>query len=170
MYKKIIVIGCSGSGKSTFSKKLAEITKLPLYYLDLIYWNKDCTHISRRELIKKQKAIVKNDAWIIDGNFRSTLKYRIKEAELIFFFDLPTQTCINGVLSRSEREDMPCVLPVDNEFIDYIKNFNTDCRPIIYELFKKYPDKRVITFYSHNDVDDFIDNLAKEVNNFGSNI
>ena len=34
-YKKIAVIGCPGSGKTTFSKKLAAITALPLYNLDL---------------------------------------------------------------------------------------------------------------------------------------
>ncbi|CRH92083.1 topology modulation protein [Chlamydia trachomatis] len=32
--KRIIVIGCPGSGKSTFSRKLAVITNLPLVYLD----------------------------------------------------------------------------------------------------------------------------------------
>lgn len=158
-YKKIAVIGCSGAGKSTFSKKLAGITNLPLHYLDLMYWKEDGTHIGKRKLLKKQKEIFRNDEWIIDGNFRATLKYRIKEAELIFFFDLPTQTCINGVLGRGEREDMPCVLPVEDEFIDYIKNFNTDCRPIIYDLFKKYPDTKVITFHSHKDVDDFVNAL-----------
>lgn len=36
-YKKIIVLGCSGSGKSTFSKKLSKKTGLPLYYLDMLY-------------------------------------------------------------------------------------------------------------------------------------
>ena len=41
--KKIIVIGCPGSGKSHFSRKLAALTGLPLYHLDMIYsllvWN-----------------------------------------------------------------------------------------------------------------------------------
>ena len=33
---KIIVIGCSGSGKSTISKKLHGVTGLPLIHLDNI--------------------------------------------------------------------------------------------------------------------------------------
>ena len=32
---KVIVIGCPGSGKSTFSRALHELTDLPLYHLDL---------------------------------------------------------------------------------------------------------------------------------------
>ena len=32
--KRILVIGSPGSGKSTFSRKLAEITGIPLIHLD----------------------------------------------------------------------------------------------------------------------------------------
>lgn len=102
-YKKIAVIGCSGAGKSVFSRKLAAATGLPLYHLDLIYWREDCTHIDRTKFILKQKEIIKQDCWIIDGNFRNTLEYRIKAAELIFFFDLPTEICLSGALTRGER-------------------------------------------------------------------
>ena len=34
--KRIIILGCSGSGKSTFAKKLKVKTDLPLYHLDNI--------------------------------------------------------------------------------------------------------------------------------------
>ncbi len=36
--KRILVIGSGGSGKTTFSKKLAERSGLPLYHLDALYW------------------------------------------------------------------------------------------------------------------------------------
>ena len=54
-YKKVIVIGCPGAGKSTFSQKLHAVTNIDLYHLDALYWNEDCTHVTREELIKKQK-------------------------------------------------------------------------------------------------------------------
>lgn len=166
-YKKIAVIGCSGAGKSTFSHKLADITKLPLCYLDMLYWNKDCTHISKEEFIEKQNKILCNDSWIMDGNYRGTLEYRIKDADLIFFFDLPTEVCINGVLTRGKREDMPCDLPADDELIKYIRNYDVNCKPIVYKLFEKYADKKIVTFYSHTDADDYIANLSKEVKDNG---
>ena len=34
--KKIIIIGCPGSGKTTFAEKLQRATNLPLYYLNAI--------------------------------------------------------------------------------------------------------------------------------------
>ena len=39
--KKIIVIGCMGSGKSTFAEKLHRKTKIPLFHLDNIWWKAD---------------------------------------------------------------------------------------------------------------------------------
>ena len=51
---KVIVIGCPGGGKSTFSRALAEKTGLPLYYLDMMYWNEDKT-IAQREAFRAGK-------------------------------------------------------------------------------------------------------------------
>ena len=45
--KKIIVIGCPGSGKSTFARVLHNKTGIPLYHLDLMYWNADKTTVKK---------------------------------------------------------------------------------------------------------------------------
>ena len=44
---KIIIIGCPGSGKSIFSQKLNKALEIPLFHLDLLYYNNDGTHISK---------------------------------------------------------------------------------------------------------------------------
>ena len=45
--KRIIVIGCPGSGKSTLSRKLHKITGIPLFHLDMMYWNADRTIVDK---------------------------------------------------------------------------------------------------------------------------
>lgn len=162
-YKKIIVIGCSGAGKTTFSKKLAQITDIPLYHLDSFYWKEDATHISRCDLIKKQKAVFKTDKWIIDGNFRNTLEMRVKESELIYFFDIPKDVCVQGVINRNSRDELPCELPVNDELIGFIENFERDVKPFILNLFDKYSDKRIITFHSRNEADEYLEKLRKNI-------
>ena len=57
--EKIIVIGSPGAGKSLFSKKLKNITKLPLYHIDMLYHKKDGTHITKEELEEKLKEMLK---------------------------------------------------------------------------------------------------------------
>ena len=78
---KIIIIGCPGSGKSTFVRKLNQILDYPLYHLDLI-WNKpDKTTISREEFDIELEKIFKEDKWIMDGNYQRTLEKRLDKAK-----------------------------------------------------------------------------------------
>ena len=46
---KVIIIGSPGAGKSTFARKLRDVTGLPLYYLDMLWHKPDRTTISRSE-------------------------------------------------------------------------------------------------------------------------
>lgn len=162
-YKKIIVIGCPGAGKSTFARSLHEATGIDLFHLDALYWNSDGSHIGREELIKKQKEIFKNDSFIIDGNYKSTLELRIKQADAVFFFDLPVDVCINGAESRQgSRPEMPCELPVNDELISFIKGFNTDVKPKILKLLDEY-GSNVITFHSHKEADDYIERTMRSL-------
>lgn len=51
--KKIIVIGCPGSGKSTFSKWLQKITGIPLFHLDMMFWNADKTTVEKTVFLER---------------------------------------------------------------------------------------------------------------------
>ena len=51
--QKVMVIGCPGSGKSTFSRALSQITGLPLTHLDMLYWNADKTTVERSVFIER---------------------------------------------------------------------------------------------------------------------
>lgn len=109
--KKIIVIGCPGSGKTTFAEKLRDKTGLPLFYLDAIWHRPDRTHISREEFDARLADILALDSYIIDGNYSRTIETRIAACDTVFLFDLPTEICINGALSRlgNKRSDMPWI-------------------------------------------------------------
>ena len=74
---KVIVIGCPGSGKSTFSRSLHTKSSIPLYHLDMMYWNPDKTTVDRNTFIEKLTTVLQSDEWIIDGNYGSTMEYRM---------------------------------------------------------------------------------------------
>ena len=158
--KRIIVVGCSGSGKSTFSLRLHEKTGIPLHHLDNIWWKKDKTHISRDEFDIKLDEIMSNDSWIIDGDYSRTYERRIVACDTIFFLDYTEDVCMEGITERvgKDRVDMPWTEnELDPELVTLVKNFDKENRPILNDLFKKYPDKRVISFHTREEAESWLE-------------
>ena len=167
--KKVIVIGCPGSGKSTFSRVLHERTGLPLYHLDLLYWNSDRTTVSKDVFRERLQNVLMLDRWIIDGNYGSTIEMRMAECDTVFLLDFPLDVCIEGVRQRQgkPRPDMPWIeTEYDEEFLEFIRNFEKDSKPKILTLLQIYQEKNIIILKSREEADSFINNLsikAKEI-------
>ena len=162
--KKVIVIGCPGSGKTTFAEKLQKCTGLPLYYLDAIWHKPDKTHIPREEFDQRITEIFSEEKWIIDGNYKRTIEMRIKECDTVFLFDLPTDVCLQGAKERlgKGRYDLPWIeKESDPEFEGFIKEFAEKSLPKIYSLIEKYKaEKDIVIFKSREDADDYINYVS----------
>lgn len=148
--KKIIIIGCPGAGKSTFARKLRDQTGLPLFYLDMLFHKPDRTTASPAEFDAKLHEILKQDAWVIDGNYQRTLALRFEACTDVFFFDLPVEQCLKNAAARvgQTREDLPWVeLEFDADFRQYILDFPKDQLPKILDLIQQYQHSRNITVF-----------------------
>lgn len=158
--KKIIVIGCPGSGKTTFAEKLRDKIGLPLFHLDAIWHRPDRTHISRDEYDARLAEILALDAWIIDGNYSRTVERRIAACDTVFLFDLPAEVCLDGAISRlgKARYDLPWIdTELDPKLQKEIEEFGSKNLPAIYALLDKYKDgKSVIIFKSRAQADAFL--------------
>lgn len=157
--KRIIVIGCPGSGKSTFSRELHRVTGLPLYHLDMMYWNADKTTVEKSVFRKRLGDVVAKDSWIIDGNYGSTMEMRMVACDTVIFLDYPTELCLAGIRERQgkPRTDMPWVEDGDDEeFLVFVRNYNSDSRPAVLKLLEVYAAKNIHIFRDRSEADTFL--------------
>ena len=157
--KKVIVIGCPGSGKSTVSRALHNKTGIPLYHLDMMYWNADKTTVEKSVFLERLSAVLEKDEWIFDGNYGSTMELRMAVCDTVIFLDYPLDVCLGGIKERrgKPRSDMPWIeTEEDAEFIEFVKSFNEQQKPKVLELLEKYSDKNIIIFKSREQADLFL--------------
>ena len=160
--KKIIVIGCPGSGKSTFARALHNKIGIPLYHLDMMYWNADKTTVEKSVFLERLSAVLKKDEWIIDGNYRATMEMRMASCDTVIFLDYSVDVCLDGIQKRrgTSRSDMPWVEnEEDTAFIEFIKSFHGQERPQILELMEAHSDKNMIAFMDREEADAFLSRL-----------
>ena len=162
LMNKIIVIGCPGSGKSRLSRKLRCKLEIPLWHLDMLYWNSDRTTVEKKTFLERLSAVLEKDKWIVDGNYMSTMEQRLEKCDTVIFLDFSVDDCILGVKERmgKPRDDMPWIeIEEDREFIEFIKSFNDIQRPVIMDLLERYGDKNIVIFKSREEVDEFLEEL-----------
>ena len=158
---RVLVIGCPGSGKSMFSRALHRITGLPLFHLDMMYWNADRTTVDPSVFHDRLKSVLQNEEWIIDGNYASTMELRMQACDTIVFLDYPQEVCLAGIRERrgKVRPDMPWVEPEneeDEEFIAFVQSFRMQNRPKIMQLLARYGEKDIHVFEKRSQADAFL--------------
>ena len=98
---RINVLGTSGSGKSTFSKKLADKLNVPYVQLDELFWKPNWTESSDEEFSPKIEDALSPDEWVLDGNYRRSTPVKWKRVQMVVYLDLPFHTVLFRVIKRS---------------------------------------------------------------------
>lgn len=161
MNKRIIVIGCPGSGKSVFARKLQEKTGLPLISLDNVWWKPDRTHITHEEFDERLAEILKTDEWIIDGSYSRTFEPRIAACDTVILLDYDTDVCIQGIVNRvgQTRPDIPWTeQALDPELVAIVETYKERNNPVLAELFEKYSDKEIHIFHTREEAEEWLSN------------
>ena len=135
--ERVMIIGCSGAGKTTLSRQVGEKTGLPVVHLDQIWWSPgNWEHLSREEFDRLLLAEMAKDRWILDGNYNRTLDLRLERADTVIYLDFSRWQCLRGWIGRviknrgRTREDMGpgCREWFDPEMAGWIWNFNRQNR------------------------------------------
>ncbi len=135
--RRVLIIGPCGSGKSTLARELAPRLGLPLVHMDQLGWQAGWVETEKAELIARLETVVAAEAWLIEGNYGSTLSHRIDRADTVIYLDFPIRLCLSRLIRRmlthrgQSRPDMPenCPERFDIAFVWYVMNWNNGPRP-----------------------------------------
>lgn len=167
---RIVIIGCPGAGKTTFSRKLADKLKLPLVHLDFYYHDSKHDYENNKDEWRTLiKSLVNKDKWIIEGNYKSTFELRLPRADTIIYFDFPKTVSVYRTLKRRVqyrnklRPEMPADWreKIDPKFMKFVWNFNKTERPLIYDQLANYNDENIVILKNPEEVKNFLDSLEK---------
>lgn len=135
--ERILIIGISGSGKSTFAKNLGEKLNREVIHLDSAFRRseRECAYQTLDEWKQAVRDLASEDKWIMDGHYRSTLDTRIQRADTIIYFNFNKLLCIYRVCKRVLKQTQPFSKPEGN--LNYLT----------YNLVRKlimFPKKKVL--------------------------
>lgn len=103
---RIVIIGASGSGKTTMARSLSKRLALDLLELDLVHWaDKVGTQRDEDEAKGRVTDFAVRPGWIIEGVYGWLAAPAIPRASTLIWLDLPWSDCREGLAQRGPWRD-----------------------------------------------------------------
>ena len=115
--------------------------------------------------VEKQRKMIENPAWILDGNYRDTLEMRVEPCDTVIYLDYPRRVAIFGIFKRylqyrnKQRDSIAegCKEKIDRSFFKWVWNFKKNAKPRIFEKLKKYENiKNILIFKNRKQLNKFL--------------
>ncbi|NTJ64329.1 AAA family ATPase [Agrobacterium rhizogenes] len=171
--ERILIIGCSGTGKSTLAQAIASLRDLTYVSMDRdIFWLPGWKSRPRPEAIALIEQAVAGPRWIMDGNSPGTLPLRLPRTDIVIWRRPSRHVALRGVISRwlryrgrSRPEMAPgCPERLDWKFLRYIWTFDRDEAPQFQDMLARYGSNvPVVTLKSYRDGEELLSRLRSKI-------
>ncbi|MFI8526992.1 hypothetical protein ACIGB8_21225 [Promicromonospora sukumoe] len=104
--RRVSVVGASGSGKSTFARRLAARLGVGHVELDAHYWGPGWTPRPAEDFRHDAERAVAEDGWVVDGNYSALQPMIWARADTVVWLDPPTPLVLARVYRRTVRTAM----------------------------------------------------------------
>ncbi len=101
--RRIVIIGTTGSGKTTLAVNMARLTGIPHIELDALHWNPDWVETPTESFLEKVETATNTPAWIADGNYSKARSILWQRADTLFWLDYPFHVILRRLTSRTLR-------------------------------------------------------------------
>ena len=160
---RVLVIGCSGGGKTTLSQSIATAFGLEFQSLDRdVRWLPGWRERAREEQRARIAELTRRSRWVMDGSGASSFDLRLPRTDLVLWVRVPRRVALFGLARRVARfygSVRPAMAPgcperlPDREFLSYIWSFERKYAPIFIQSIDRHgPDVPVAVLSSHREM------------------
>ena len=100
---RVVVIGTTGSGKSTVAERLAAQTGLRIVELDALYWGRDWQGVPVDLFRHRVERETRDGGWIVVGNYGQVRDLVWPAADTLVWLDLPLSLVMWRLVRRTLR-------------------------------------------------------------------
>lgn len=137
MMQRIVIIGPTGSGKTTFGRKLAEKSGIAATDLDDLNWLPGWVQRETDEFYRLAEGATQGDRWIIIGNYSKVRGAIWPKADTFIWIDYPFPRVFWQLLRRSVRRAAD-KQPVCNGNVETWRGLFLSKNSLILWLFQSY--------------------------------
>jgi adenylate kinase family enzyme len=101
--RRIVVFGQSGSGKTTFARRIGAALGVPHIELDALFHRPNWQETPDDEFraIVGERLAAAGDGWVVDGNYRRVRDIVLSQAETVVWLRLPFRVVYPRLLRRT---------------------------------------------------------------------
>lgn len=100
--ERVVIMGCSSSGKSTLARAIGAKLGLPVIHLDALYWNPGWQECPTPEFHRRVEEAHCGDRWVSEGNYSTkTWDIRLPRADLVIRLRQPRMKCMRRMVMRT---------------------------------------------------------------------
>ena len=163
-YKKILILGDSGRGKTTFAKKLSKKLGINIHSTDDFFYKVKFSVLNDRDQsIKEISSIYDSDTWIVEGGTRHLVLPGLDKADIIFYLQFRNifqqiLVLIKRNISRKNESFTDLLnLIKHNLRKKYKKNYGNHL-PRLKDLIKDHQNK-VVELSSYKEIDKYLNSI-----------
>jgi adenylate kinase family enzyme len=103
MGRRIVVIGTTGSGKTTMARRLSQKLGVPHVELDALHWEPNWTEASNEVFRERVERALRCDEWVVDGNYGVVRDIVWGRADTIIWLDYTLPVMLWRLTRRTLR-------------------------------------------------------------------